>query len=34
MNLFSMKRFVNKIESGEPIMYYNIEMSKMVAILQ
>lgn len=28
MNLFSMKIFVNKIESGEPIMYHNIEMSK------
>ena len=28
MNLFSMELFVNKIESGEPIMFHNIEMSK------
>lgn len=25
MNFFLMKRFINAIKSGKPIMYYNIE---------
>lgn len=27
MNFFLMKRFIDMIKSGKPIMYYNIEMT-------
>ena len=28
MNFFLMERFINAIKNGEPIMYYNVEMSR------